>query len=87
MRGLGGGGDFLSRKREGFLERGVNRGFTVRKTHLSVDFIIFEAFLEKKKKKKKMFISCNRAEKQTNVLKKCYVEAMLVKSLKTIMDE
>ena len=85
--GAGGGGDFLSRKREGFLERGVNRGFTVRKTHLSVDFIIFEAFLEKKKKKKNMFISCNRAEKQTNVLKKCYVEAMLVKSLKTIMDE
>ena len=83
--GGGGGGNFLSRKREGFLERGVNRGFTVRKTHLSVDFIIFEAFLEKKKKN--MFISCNRAEKQTNVLKKCYVEAMLVKSLKTIMDE
>lgn len=24
-----------------------------------------------------MFISCNRAEKQTKVLKKCYVEALL----------
>lgn len=34
-----------------------------------------------------MFIYCNRAEKQTKVLKKCYVEALLVKNLKTIMDE
>ena len=79
----GGGGNFLSRKREGFLERGVNRGFTVRKTRCSINFIIFQAFLQKKK----MFIYCNRAEKQTKVLKKCYVEALLVKNLKTIMDE
>ena len=42
-------GNFLSRKREGFLERGVNRGFTVRKTHRSIHFIISEAFLKKKK--------------------------------------
>ena len=76
-------GKFITRKREGFLERGVNRVFTVRKTHRSIDFIILEAFL----KKKKMFISCNRAKKQTKVLKKCYVEALLVKNLKTIMDE
>ena len=82
-KGGGGGGNFLPRKREGFLERGVHRGFTVRKTHRSIDFIILEAFL----KKKKMFISCNRAKKQTKVLKKCYVEALLVKNLKTIMDE
>lgn len=81
----GGGGNFLSRKREGFLERGVNRGFTVRKTRCSINFIIFQAFLQKKIKN--LFISCNRAEKQTKVLKKCYVEALLVKNLKTIMDE
>ena len=85
--GGGGGVNFLSRKREGFLERGVNRGFTVRKTRCSINFIIFQAFLQKKKKKKNLFISCNRAEKQTKVLKKCYVEALLVKNLKTIMDE
>ena len=54
----------------------------MRKTHRSIDFIILEAFL-----KKKMFISCNRAKKQTKVLKKCYVEALLVKNLKTIMGE
>ena len=57
----------------------------MRKTHRSIDFIIFEAFLQKKTNN--MFISCNRAEKQTKVLKKCYVEALLVKNLKTIMDE
>ena len=48
-KGGGGGGNFLPRKREGFLERGVHRGFTVRKTHRSIDFIILEAFLKKKK--------------------------------------
>ena len=48
-------------------------------------FYHFQAFLQKKKKN--MFISCNRAEKQTKVLKKYYVEALLVKNLKTIMDE
>ena len=55
----------------------------MRKTRCSINFIIFQAFCQKKN----LFISCNRAEKQTIVLKKCYVEALLVKNLKTIMDE
>ena len=66
----------------------------MRKTHRSIDFIIFEAFLQKKnnnnkknKNKKRHVYNLQPCRETIKVLKKCYVEALLVKNLKTIMDE
>ena len=66
----------------------------MRKTHRSIDFIIFEAFLQKttttttkKTTKKRRVYNLQPCRETIKVLKKCYVEALLVKNLKTIMDE
>ena len=65
----------------------------MRKTHRSIDFIIFEAFLQKKttptkkNNKKRHVYNLQPCRETIKVLKKCYVEALLVKNLKTIMDE
>ena len=61
----------------------------MRKTHRSIDFIIFEAFLQKKNNNnnKRHVYNLQPCRETIKVLKKCYVEALLVKNLKTIMDE